>query len=162
MTDWYEIWLYSTNTYIEPDSDSMVALTSMPTEAQTVAEPIWTKIKVAGLERDRVPIREPEERNGIIVHCTTQIEQFNLKILPFLFPEDRENLDDLYDIFLKQYIFLSIHGNDSTYQYNDDFHDSTECMAVSLKSLPKPEHNYDEGYKVLKVELQRFFPIYGS
>ena len=156
MATGWNVFLFSENTYNFAVSS---ATSEIPLNACTVTQTAnWLAVDVAALDRQREPIKETEFRNGIPVHCRTQIETFKLEICPFNFPEDESKRNDIYELFNKQYIYLCIDSDVPIADYPDRIHEEDNALAVGLKSLPT-EHNHEDGQKSIIVELQKFFPI---
>lgn len=157
MDIYFDIWVYSTDTYYAPGSDSEISLSSLG--EPTVAEPEWIKIKVLGLDFGNIPAAATEIRNGIPVHCKTQFTKGTMQVYPLDFPDERDDMDDIYALFGKNYIYICMDGDNIDHLYPWRFHSEDKALMIDILDLPEPTHDYENGNKKLKIPFQKFFPV---
>lgn len=143
----WSVWLASSDTYLIPDNDSLIALSSMGSFS-TVASPGWLEVPIKALD----PSYESWVDESI-----AQARIFNLQTRPLLFPDEMSTIDLIFEIFRKRYIYLCIDGDaqDESSKYPERIHPTGYCLSVTPDGSPDLSHNHDDGIKEFTVKLRK-------
>lgn len=153
MANKWKIWLASSDEYTACDSESEIALTSLPTALQTVAEPNWTPVWILALDKQNVPWDD---------ESLAQAVEYNLQLEPFVFPEDMPQRDTIDAIFRNKWIYLCLDGDGQTenkYPNTSNFiHGAGKCLALTDTKERSMEHPHDDGVKDNSYRLRNRLP----
>jgi len=152
----WTIALFGSNTYYDPDSASLVDLSTLGT-SNPMTDANWLKVNIAGASPKKEPYTSPKERvGGISVHSKAQKQLYSLKLEDFIFPGDMAALDSLYSMLNKNFIYFF----KGTYDFPDDswsIHPDTKAIMVS--AVGSTEDDYEHGIKIVTLDLQKVNPI---
>jgi hypothetical protein len=149
--------LFGTDTYYNPDADSLVDLSALGT-SNPMTDTNWLKIDIAGASPKKEIFESPRERvGGISVHSSAQKQLYQLKPDDYIFPDDMSALDSLYDLLRKRYIFFY----KGTYDFttSDSWAIHPDGKAIMVSAVGKIEDDYDHGIKTVTIDLQKVNPV---
>jgi len=143
----WSVWLTSSDTYIVPDNDSLIPLSSLGT-LSVVKSPEWLEVPVKALDAGY----EPWVDNSL-----AQARLFNLQTRPFIFPDEIAIVDSIYEVFRKRFIYLCIDGaeQDESAKYPYRIHPNGSCISIVANDLTDMNHNHDDGIKEISVQLRK-------
>jgi hypothetical protein len=155
--DYWEIALYGTDTYYNPDSDSLVDLSTLGT-TNPMTDTNWLKVKIAGASPKKEAFNSPGKHiGGISTHAPAQKQIYQLKLEDYTFPDDMAELEKLYTLFRKRYIYFFKGTYDFTSAYSWAIHPDGKAIMVS--AVGKTEDDYDHGIKSVTIDLQKVNPV---
>lgn len=146
----WTIWLASSDTYIQPDSDSLIALADMGSLSE-VAEPNWTAVSIKAVHPDKT---EWVER------AIAQSQNYQIKTIPVSFPEDMTDIESVYTALRKRYKYLCIDGSaqtaDSKYPYR--IHPVGYAINIKIDNFDT-QHDDNSGTKTLTISAYKSRPV---
>lgn len=151
MTGQWHIWLAGSGTYIAPNDDSEITLTSLPTALQTVDTDNWVTLYPEGVEERP----QPWERGAI-----AQRYNYIIRLRPFTYPDEMSDIDDIQTALRNRRLYLCMDGDGqaASTKYSRRLHTSGSCLSVRYAS-GEPEYNYERGYVEFTIELYRELPV---
>ena len=152
MSIW-KIALFGSNTYYEPDANSEVLLSAM-----TVTDPMtdanWKKYDVIGAPTNYEELGDTEESTGgVAVHSPGQKKMLKLDFVDFLFPSEREKVDELSAILRKQWIYF--YKGEYSFTNWKPHSDDACLLCAGTKSV---EDEYDDGVTRVTMLLRGLVP----
>lgn len=153
------IYIMGTDTYTSWDSNSVTAVSSLPSPYSGGASEAngWLKIKITGAPHT-YNIAEAEKRTGNI-YANLRIESMDyvVQLVPLLYPDEASVSihDELAIILNKRYIYIETgtwpnNGTADTRQFNT----SGNCIAVACSSFSQDD-DYEHGTKKIELTLKK-------
>lgn len=159
----WTICLLGTDTYVAPDSNSLVTLSSLET-TDPLLDPNWHKFVVSGGRRKRVQLNEIKERvGGYMPHQPGGRMILTPPVKPYRFPSDMLDLDNALNTLDKKYLYL--HQGTYTFNLIDPnigattwmLHDALKAIMVSADYAV--EQDEENGYHKLELTFYKFMPV---
>jgi hypothetical protein len=162
----YIIWLWGTNTNILVNSStSELTIENNTQNVPELTDKDWLPVKVWTMHPDRPNAGSSQDRNGVSVESIIPIETFELTIDGFRFPDELDDYFELLDLLNMRCVLMARDGNYSEGNpYPDDvkypYEFVTEGNAVRVSKLERSlEHKDENGVKLIKQKLKRYYPI---
>ena len=158
--DGWTIALLGTNTFVNPDSSSLVTLAALNT-TDPMTDSNWLKVDISGASPKKEAFNSPKERiGGISVHSNAYKQIYQLKPFPFDFPLGMPKLDKLNEVLLYRYIYFF----KGTYDFQDPDPNKSwmihpDSKAIMVSAVGKTEDDYDTGQKTITIDLQKYNPV---
>lgn len=159
----WTIALFGTDTYYAPDSNSLVALSTLST-TDPLTDSDWHKFVVSGGRRKREQMNEIKERvGGYMPHQPGGRMVLTPPVKPYRFPADMLDLENALNVLDKKYLYL----HQGTYAFNliDPnigattwmLHDATKAIMVAAEYAV--EQDEEKGVHLLDLTFYKFMPV---
>ena len=147
----YWFWLYGTDDHIPIDDNSEIAIAALPTVAQEITEANWTCFPFRNID----PYNEPWQDNSVL-----QARILNPVSAFYDVPTEVADLEKVYAVLRKRYLFLSMDGKDQpeATKYCNRLHTAEKCISVELESS-KTKADHKNGARQITLKLRVKKPI---
>jgi len=146
----WKIALYGTDTYFEPDSNSEVDLAIFETE-DPMEDENWLILNIAGMGIKFEQIGETEERiGGFMANYSKNRDLYDIKIFPYKFPDDIDDMLDLKDVLNHKYLYLY----KGDYDF-DEFSIHNDNKALAIAVVGTIEEEYEKGQKTVSLKVYK-------
>ncbi len=149
-SDGFNAYIYCSDSYIESDSNSEIALSAIPSPAQTVNGTNWLKVLVKGIN---CPVEA--------ISAIAQKQTYELILLGLNFPNEVSLVKNIKSYLRKKYKYLCVKPEvPSSLDYPDVFHENNNCIALNHEYKIETSDNYDDGMNEIKlIFTKRYFVI---
>lgn len=158
------VWIASSNTYTQSDSNSEIDPANLPVELQVICAPDWTPIYVEFMDPGIEKANE-NSRGGF--------ETFQIGLEPMIFDADMDDYMNVLLALTKRYKYIAMDGGvfnegDPAFVPQEagtkyPYRWVTENMVLALDNLqiePSSEHNHNEGSKVITIQCRKKKPTF--
>ena len=158
----WKIAVLGTNTYVEPDNDSLVDLADLES-TDPMEEAEWHKLTIAGGSRKREQLNEIKERvGGIMPHEPGGRMVLAPTVKPYRFPQDMLELEAALDALDYKYLYL--YRGTYTFSLLDPYIGATtwkihpDEKAIMVSAEYALEQDYEKGIHTLDITFYKFMP----
>ena len=129
-----------------------MVLTALPTALQTVAATDWLPVSITALDPEKSPWTEG---------AVSQRQSYNLQAYPLVFPDEFDQVEAIEAIFRKKYVYLCLNGDGQATEtkYPATLHTSGNCIALDRNYSMSPNHDHDNGQKIIEISISKVRPV---